>query len=864
MESYKINCLNFIYPEKELPGFSKGGESALADISFDIKKGEFLLVMGESGSGKTTLLRQLKPSLAPHGNLSGQILFEGRDINRLTHEEESRRIGFVFQNPDNQAVTDKVWHELAFGLESLALENQNIRRRVAEIAAFFGIEDWFYKEVNQLSGGQKQILNLASVMAMEPDVLILDEPTAQLDPIAASDFLGQVKKINQELGVTVIMTEQRLEEVIPVCNRLMVLERGKIITLGSPKDVALILKKDQLNLFLGMPVPMKTHGFVENNLEMPLTVGQGRKWLDDMVGPDNLTGSATLDQPGQKAQENQDTQKAQGNQDIQKAQENQDIQKAQENQDIQKAQENQDIHKARTIGLKDLDLALDLEDVWFKYEKDSPDVLKGLSLRVEKGDFLTIMGGNGTGKTTCLSLIAGINKNYRGSVDIKGKVAMLAQNPQNLFLKDKVRDDLKDMSEANEEKISEIAKICRIEELLDRHPYDLSGGEQQRAALAKVLLTEPDILLLDEPTKGLDTGLKRLLAEIIKELREKGTTVIMVSHDIEFSGEYAEDCLMLFDGQIVSQGQRREFFAGNNFYTTQANRMARHLFPQAVTTEDIVMALGSKMPKIPKMPESSDLSRLQGRSDFKRPLVDYGATQTNRDSKVSKQTVLAVIMLVMAIPLTIYVGIHFFGDRKYYFTSLLILLEAMVPFLLLFEGRKVQARELVIIAVLCALGVAGRAAFFMIPAFKPVVALVIIAGVALGAETGFLIGAVTMLISNLIFGQGPWTPWQMFAMGLIGFLAGVIFHKKAAKVSPAILAVFGALATFLIYGILLNISSLLVFYNDPSLPMMVTVYLLGLPFDIVHTIATITFILLIGRPMLKKLDRIKIKYGLIN
>jgi energy-coupling factor transport system ATP-binding protein len=221
-------------------------------------------------------------------------------------------------------------------------------------------------------------------------------------------------------------------------------------------------------------------------------------------------------------------------------------------------------------------------------------------------------------------------------------------------------------------------------------------------------------------------------------------------------------------------------------------------------------------------------------------------------------------MILLAIPITIYIGIYYFGDRKYYFISLLILLETMLPFVLIFEGRKPQARELIIISVLCALGVAGRAAFFMLPEFKPIAAMVIIAGVAFGGEAGFLVGSLTMLVSNIMFGQGPWTPWQMFAMGMIGFLAGVLFRKGFLRPNRLTLCMFGGLSALIIYGGLMNPAAVLMFYDNPTWPMFLSAYLLGFPFDLVHASATVIFLWLIAQPMLEKLDRIKVKYGLIE
>ncbi len=803
----------------------------------------------------------------------------------------------MLQNPDNQIVTDKVWHELAFGLESLGCDTPTIRGRVAEMTSFFGIQTWFYKNVSELSGGQKQLLNLASIMAMQPSVLILDEPTSQLDPIAAADFLATVGKINRELGTTVIMTEHRLEEVFPMSDRVLVMDGGRIICDGPPRRAGEELTRSGHSMFLSMPAPMRIYAAIPNVQECPITVRDGRLWLDKFASKHALRITDGEEPDGKQR-------------------------------------------------LPDGIPEIELDDVWFKYDKDLPDVIRGLSFKAYRGEFLAILGGNGTGKTTTLSIISGINKPYRGKVCLGGKefsehdglfdnlLGVLPQNPQALFVKKTVREDLLEIlkkkklsKEEKDKKIASVSRLCRLEELMERHPYDLSGGEQQRAALAKVLLLEPKILLLDEPTKGLDAEFKQVFAEILESLLHCGVTIVMVSHDIEFCAKYAHRCAMFFDGSIVTEDTPHAFFSGNSFYTTSANRMARHLLPDAVTAEDVIIACGGHVPDPPPLPSDDyplqedepqmakeeqkklplwrkltaavagavllaaavialkepDIPWLTGNNHIWLDIVLIAAAvvlelAVNRKNdkpieyeqvpkgkrKLSKRTAAAAAMILLVIPLTIYIGVYYFGDRKYYFISLLIILETMLPFFFVFEGRKPQARELIIISVLCAIGVAGRAAFFMLPEFKPVAAMVIISGVAFGGETGFLVGAVTMLVSNIMFSQGPWTPWQMFAMGIIGFLAGVLFRKGFLRRSRLPLCVFGGLATLIIYGGLMNPATVIMYNENPTWPMFLSAYLLGFPFDLVHASATVLFLWFISRPMLEKLDRIKVKYGLIE
>ncbi|QAT42493.1 energy-coupling factor transporter ATPase [Aminipila luticellarii] len=859
MESYSIKQLNFSYPESQ--------REILKDIDLTIFQGQFVTLCGASGCGKTTLLRQLKPILSPHGNRTGEIFFEGERLADLDQRAQSAKIGFVLQSPDNQIVTDKVWHELAFGLESLGYDTPTIRLRVAEMASFFGIQTWFYKNVSELSGGQKQLLNLAAIMAMQPSVLILDEPTSQLDPIAASDFLATIGKINRELGTTIIMTEHRLEEVLPLSDRVIVMDEGAVIADGAPKDVGQLLGEKGHKMFSAMPVPMQVYAGVPNDLDCPVTVREGREWLN------KLTEQVTLQPLAEK-----------------------------------ESREN-----------KEEQIVVELDQAWFKYERDLPDVVKGVSLKVKKAEFFALLGGNGTGKSTTLSLISGINKPYRGSVKIEGKalsdisdkekfgglLGVLPQNPQALFVKKSVKRDLYEMlssakisKDEKESRVNAAAELCQLTPLLEQHPYDLSGGEQQRAALAKVLLLRPHILLLDEPTKGLDAEFKQVFAEILESLKEYGITIIMVSHDVEFCAKYADRCAMFFDGDIVTEGTPREFFSGNSFYTTEANRMARHLVQEVVTAEDIIQICGgkktiSKNERRDQIHSFLNLFDSQGKGfkgsagtkdkkslaartlrflkeqkegseqavEKRQILCDQVAVNQR---KLAKRTKCAAAMMLLLIPLTLFIGIYYLNDRKYYFISMMIILETMLPFAMIFEGRKPQARELIVIACLCAIGVAGRCAFFMLPSFKPIAAITIISGVAFGGEAGFLVGSMIAFASNMFFGQGPWTPWQMFGFGVIGFLAGVLFQKGILRSNRISLAIFGGLATFFIYGGILNPASVLMFYPKPTTEMFILAYMRGVPVDLVHASSTVFFLWIMADSMLEKLDRIKVKYGLIQ
>ena len=878
-EVFRLEHFSFTYPQQR--------RRALDDVSLTVRPGQFWVLCGPSGCGKSTLLRQCKSVLTPHGAAEGGIFFEGVPLQDVPNRRQSSEIGFVLQSPEHQVVTDKVWHELAFGMESLGFDTPSIRRRVAEMASFFGIQDWFYKDVDQLSGGQKQLLSLASVMVLQPKVLILDEPTSQLDPIAASEFLQTLGRINRELGTTVILTEHRLEEALPLATDAAVLDGGRLLCTGTPSEVGRQLRDRGHGMFLAMPAAMRVWASVRSDAPCPVTVREGRDFLrlwsnDHTLRP--LPEEARL---------------ARG------------------------------------------EPVLEGRGLFFRYEPGLPDVVKGLDITVRRGEFMALLGGNGAGKTTSLHLLSGALTPQRGEVKRTGRIGALPQNPQALFVKKTVREDLYEVFDGQridpalkEQRIAQAVSLCRLTELLDRHPYDLSGGEQQRAALCKVLLLDPEILLLDEPTKGLDAEFKQELASILRALTAGGVTILMVSHDVEFCARYAHRCALFFDGSIVTEGAPRAFFSGNSFYTTSADRMARELCPGAVTPEDVMAVIGGDVPPEPavdrayqplppvaeeaatwkpaKLPwwrrciaavasavalfifwnaaEHTDLTALVGGGTVSEAGWDalrmYGLfivallvvvaaigrrsppptlVQTPVEKRrLSKRTLTATVLILLCIPATLFIGCYYGGTQNYYLLSVLVMLECMLPFFMVFEGRRPQARELVVIAVLCALGVAGRAAFFMLPQFKPVMALTIIAGVAFGGETGFLVGAMTMLASNFLFSQGPWTPFQMFSMGIIGFLAGVLFRKGWLRRSRGALCVYGAIAAVVIYGGIMNPASALMYSQEVRWKVLVTYYITGFPMDCVHAAATVLFLLVLAEPMLEKLDRIKVKYGLVE
>ncbi|MGM9680385.1 MAG: ABC transporter ATP-binding protein [Eubacteriales bacterium] len=558
MEILAAENLTFSYPD--------GQKLALNHVGFSVNKGDFVTLCGGTGSGKSTLLRLLKREISPLGEQSGKITLFGVDQKELDPKVAACKVGFVFQRPEMQLVTDKVWHELAFGPENMGLPTEVIRRRVAEMACFFGMEEWFEKPVNELSGGQKQLLALASVMVMQPEILLLDEPTARLDPIAASDFLSAVGKLNRELSLTVILAEHRTDEALPLSNRLMVLEDGNILSCGEPRQVIEGLSGND-RFLESMPAAVRLYAGLRDLLQpvrVPLNVREGRQMLEDAFAPQGQPFS-----PGSDAA-------CEGT--------------------ARTTSDGDGAAHDRTARRR---AALEVKDLRFRYRRDLPDVLRGVDLTVYEGERFCLLGGNGSGKSTLLSALAGLIRPYGGSVRIfgkrlkeytgqslyKGTLSMLTQDVQTVFLHNTVREEL----EAAKADLS--AFPYDFDPLLDRHPYDLSGGQQQLLALAVVLASHPRLLLLDEPGKGLDAPSKRALAALLRRLTdEQGITVVAVTHDAEFAADIAHRCALFFGGEIVSTDEPKSFFAVNSFYTTAVSRMTRGIVDGVVTVEDAIEA----------------------------------------------------------------------------------------------------------------------------------------------------------------------------------------------------------------------------------------------------------------------------------
>ena len=501
--------------------------AGIGPLEWRVEQGAFQLLVGATGSGKTTLLRCCKPAIAPAGEQAGMLAFFGCPVVDLSERESAEAVGYVSQSPENQIVCDTVWHELAFGLENLGLPPNEMRRRVAEVAHFFGIEPWFRRAVSGLSGGQKQMVTLASVLALQPRVLLLDEPTAQLDPVAEKNFLHALFRVNRELGITVVVATHAPESMAPYATDAVELRAGKVEVVPLERFAPRTWNTPDA----GRDNAAGSHAFTT------ISVGQGFYPCRQQ----SLTNrSATAERQGQSPCPPNQPGNSQG---------------------------------ASTP-------AISLHDVRFRYRREDDWVLRGLDLDVLSGSLHALVGGNGCGKSTLLRVVAGVLRPERGRVTntLAASQAFLPQDPKALFVCDSVADELREWQRACGYADTDIREMLTRFNLADRttnHPYDLSGGQQQLLALAKLLLTNPRLLLLDEPTKGLDAPSKLLVARELTTRAAAGTTVLMATHDLAFAALVAHTATMLFDGEAVSTEPSPAFFAHNLFYRPTEDAFTR-------------------------------------------------------------------------------------------------------------------------------------------------------------------------------------------------------------------------------------------------------------------------------------------------
>lgn len=526
MQKICVKNWGFCYPNSQTP--------VLSNVCFSVEPGAFVLLCGDSGSGKSTLLCHMKREMAPCGTQTGQIEIDGTILSEMADRQSAQKIGYVGQTPQTQIVTDTVWHELAFGLENLGQSRQTMRRRVAEIAHFFGIEAWFRQKTDTLSGGQKQLLNLASALVMQPEILVLDEPMAQLDPVAAGQFLQALLRVNRELGITIFLCEHNLEQVLPICSQVLYLNNGTLAFDGPPQAFLQAMATEQAEFCCALPVASRLAMALKKSAPFAVTVQQGRALVKENRNKLHAKSKETAERSEEKP-------------------------------------------------------LLQAKGLWFGYETGQAFVLRDWSLSLYPGQIHALVGGNGCGKSTALAVLSGGLSPQRGKIKRAVQTVLLLQDTRAMFGYDSIEKELRHTAEAfgQQAQWDTVLSAMRLTELLGCHPYDVSVGERQRAALAKCLLTGAKVLLLDEPTKGMDARAKQQTAQLLHACKQMGRSVFLVSHDLEFAAGIADLCSMMFDGCVIATEEGKAFFTGNPFYTTALHRMTQGLVENCVVWEDL-------------------------------------------------------------------------------------------------------------------------------------------------------------------------------------------------------------------------------------------------------------------------------------
>lgn len=544
MPYIEIKELNYIYPEETLP--------ALADINLEINDGEIVLLCGSSGSGKSTLAKCICGTIPRFygGTIGGSISICGKKIETLSHREMAGEITIVFQDPERQLVMNKVHREIAYGLENIGVEGKIIKRRVWESLQFANLLDLAYRDINTLSGGEKQKVAIASALAYMPRCIILDEPTSQLDPSSSEEVMGLIRKINSELGVTIIVIEQRINKWFDISDRLIIMKDGKIAFSGENSSI--YNEKDQyINEFTPAYIKFMKHIGIQ---KVPCSFKESRKLVESLAKNKCLIKKKSI-----KPQN-------------------------------------------AINGSEESGISINIKNLHFSYDND--EILKGINLVVHKGEFIGLLGANGAGKSTLLKCIMGL-ENFKGSIKlindqfeannrnirlVAKNIGYVSQNPEDYISKDTVYDELKftldNYQIKDYERIDEILNILEINSYRNKNPRDLSGGEKQRVAIASVLVLNPKVLLLDEPTRGLDDMVKKKLGLLLQKLNESGTTIIMVTHDTEFSAQFCKRYMLMFNGDIIFDGSGDELFGCGIYYSTQINKLFRSVDRNIFTLKD--------------------------------------------------------------------------------------------------------------------------------------------------------------------------------------------------------------------------------------------------------------------------------------
>lgn len=534
--------------------FTYAGQTTptLTDISLQIHAGDFVTVVGATGSGKTTLLKQLKKELKPAGTQQGQVTYQGTPVADLTSDVSAQQLGYVAQDPQVQPIMATVIEELAFPLENLGYSTAAMNGRIAEVANFLGLNQLLHLPIDDLSGGQLQLVNLASVLALKPQVILLDEPTAQLDPTTAQNFLNILQQVHDELAITIVLTEHRLNRVLALANRLVLLEHGRL-TYDGPVSAGLV--RMQADPALRPFVPAVPAFFLDQQLpvsELPLTVTTGRR----MIAQQGWRFTAV---PAPAPQ----------------------------------------------TSTPPSAFSMTASGVSLRYPTTG-DILHQVDLDVKPGSWLAIIGKNGSGKSTLLSVLAGLRKPQHGKVkldqhvvwkmkndDRLQRLSFLSQNPTEQFSGDSVTEELTAQAKltgdgaAVADRVTAMLTTFQLTAVATQNAFDLSGGQQQLLGMALALITKPEVLLLDEPTKGLDPATKLLVGHVLQQAHTAGLTIIMASHDMDFCAEFADACTFMFDGRLNQPQPTRQFFTENFLSTTAVNRLVRQQVPSALFSQDV-------------------------------------------------------------------------------------------------------------------------------------------------------------------------------------------------------------------------------------------------------------------------------------
>ena len=556
------------------------------NVNMQLEAGDFALLLGPSGSGKSCLMKHLIYKLAPYGNASGDILYKGQSLDSLSPYEHVKNIAYVSQNPDEQIVSESVWQELAFSLEQLGMPADKMRLRIAEVANFFGIQEWFWQKTNELSGGQKQILNLASTMVLKPEILVLDEADSNLDPVTRVSFLNILQRINVEMGTTILLSSHNWENTLDLANKVYYLNNQTLRNFDSNSDFINFIYSEIPEEISALPTASQVSYQLK---EISTNNVKTRQDLSNALFGNNLPSLRNLATEF-NAENNE--------------------------------------HNMRINGVDEN--LLEIKDLQFKYKKVGENILDHLNLSVPTKSICFILGGNGSGKSTLLKCIVE-QLQYSGSIKINSKentgvktfllkkssnrprISYLPQNTRLLFSADTILEEIRLAFEAvAKEDIPYLADIFAIDleefgpetllesfglsERMNFNPGDLSGGELQRAALALILLNKPQLLLLDEPSNNLAYNDIEHLSKILERLRNKGLTILAVSHDLEFASKIADSCALIFQGEIVSHAEPHRFFADNFFYTTDSCKIAQDFQESdsiAITSEELLVQVSA-------------------------------------------------------------------------------------------------------------------------------------------------------------------------------------------------------------------------------------------------------------------------------